>query len=230
VADRLEALLQQSWDGGFDALSPGMRAVRGLVTVIGTAENGGFVSVLWDDDDGPDGMARAVEEAVAGARLIGATDHAAVLADFRAVGPASPSGAAVRRAEERGEEIPSALEATLEALDERLSALPPIDPLLLAYADAHPDELPTVAPVRASPRRLTEAELWARCADLGSSPGAALAELVAAVRAEVPALADDPSLHALTRASVLTYLTNAGDEPVPLADIRAMVLESAKHW
>ena len=115
-------------------LTPGMRALTVLFAVTGEIDNGGFAALMYNDTGG------WIAEAIAGARLVGAGDHAKVLEEFVNAALGGDPAMSHEDRNARLEGMSEGEEAALVALDDDFYALPPIDPVLSAYVDSHADE------------------------------------------------------------------------------------------
>lgn len=103
----------------------------------GTVGNGGFQLILDSDLREASSF---LAEAIRGADLIEAAEHAEVLRAFRKIGPNSVMGREYRLGQARGEDMTSDLDQRVEDLDSSWYALPPVDEQLMRYAEQHPAE------------------------------------------------------------------------------------------
>jgi Domain of unknown function (DUF4375) len=136
--DLLQALHEAAFDcldaGRPDELTPGMRAVTVLFTVIGDVENGGFAAALYN------GSARWTAAAIDGARLVGADDHADVLERFAQLALAGADDLSAEALDDRLEAMDDEQQAALEELDDAFFALPSIEGPLGRHVREHPEQ------------------------------------------------------------------------------------------
>ena len=117
-----------------NALPEGLRAFFAVWLVDAEVKNGGFSQYFWNNGDGAAGAA------VAGFRLLGAEEHAALMEE-----------AIATQGRERSVMAPFEAEGTLEAfsestkhtelfpLDMQYYGLPDIEPVLIRFIRAHPE-------------------------------------------------------------------------------------------
>ena len=136
--DRLQALHEAGVgsliDDQLDELTPGMRALTVLFAFVGDVENGGFEAPMYNQSG------RWTGEAIDAAHRVGADEHAEVFEAFADIALRGDLAMGDEAREERLEAMTDEEAEALEALGDRFSELPSLEPVLNAYVDAHPEE------------------------------------------------------------------------------------------